>query len=171
GKVPALGLGEHDRIAQTASPAFDICVWQFLAAPLVGATVHILPDAQAHDPLALLDAVQAQQLTLLETVPALIRGMLQEVRAQDNLASLRWLLPTGEALPPALAQDWFARFPSIPLMNAYGPAECSDDVAFYPITEAPGDDCLHMPIGRPTANNQVFVLDPDLRCVPIGVPG
>ncbi len=171
GKVPALGLGEHDRIAQTASPAFDICVWQFLAAPLVGARVHILPDSQAHDPLALLDAVQAQQLSLLETVPALMRGMLQEARAQHSLSTLRWLLPTGEALPPALAQDWFARFASVPLMNAYGPAECSDDVAFYPITEAPGDDCLHMPIGRPTANNQVFVLDAELRSVPIGVPG
>ncbi|WLG21280.1 amino acid adenylation domain-containing protein [Pseudomonas sp. FP1154] len=171
GKVPSLGLGEHDRIAQTASAAFDISVWQFLAAPLFGATVHILPDAQAHDPVALLDAVQEQQLTLLETVPALIRGMLQESQAHHTLASLRWLLPTGEALPPALARDWFARFPAIPLMNAYGPAECSDDVAFYPITEAPADDCLHMPIGKPTANNQVFVLDSALRLVPVGVPG
>ncbi|MBZ9779960.1 amino acid adenylation domain-containing protein [Pseudomonas sp. REP124] len=171
GKVPSLGLGEHDRIAQTASAAFDICVWQFLAAPLFGATVHILPDAQAHDPLALLDAVQAHGLTLLETVPALIRGMLQESQAQQDLSSLRWLLPTGEALPPALARDWCARFPNIPMMNAYGPAECSDDVAFHAITQAPDADCLHMPIGTPTANNQMFVLDADLRMVPIGVPG
>ncbi|UVJ41737.1 amino acid adenylation domain-containing protein [Pseudomonas sp. LS1212] len=171
GKVPGLGLGEHDRIAQTASAAFDICVWQFLAAPLFGATVHILPDAQAHDPVALLDAVQDQHLTLLETVPALIRGMLQESRPQHTLTSLRWLLPTGEALPPALARDWCTRFPATPMMNAYGPAECSDDVAFHPITQAPADDCLHMPIGRPTANNQLFVLDSALRTVPIGVPG
>ena len=171
GKVPALGLGEHDRIAQTASAAFDICVWQFLAAPLFGATVHILPDAQAHDPLALLDAVQDNRLTLLETVPTLIRGMLQECQAQHSLTSLRWLLPTGEALPPVLARDWCARFPAIPMMNAYGPAECSDDVAFHPITQAPDADCLHMPIGTPTANNQMFVLDAALRMVPIGVPG
>ncbi len=41
----------------------------------------------------------------------------------------------------------------------------------YPITQAPADDCLHMPIGKPTANNQVFVLDSALRMVPIGVPG
>ncbi|SNR96518.1 non-ribosomal peptide synthetase [Pseudomonas segetis] len=171
GKVPSLGLSEDDRIAQTASPAFDISVWQFLAAPLFGATVHILPDTQAHDPLALLDAVEEQHLTLLETVPALIRGMLQENRPQHRLASLRWLLPTGEALPPALARDWLARFPSTPMMNAYGPAECSDDVAFHPITQPPADDCLHMPIGRPTANNQVFVLDSALRLVPVSVPG
>ena len=171
GKVPSLGLGEHDRIAQTASPAFDISVWQFLAAPLVGATVHILPDSVAHDPAALLDAIETQRLSLLEAVPALIRGLLQEAGPQHELASLRWLLPTGEALPPALARDWRRRFPGTPLMNAYGPAECSDDVAFHAIHDAPQDDCAHMPIGRPTANNQLFILDDALRPLPIGVPG
>ncbi|MDH1265250.1 non-ribosomal peptide synthetase [Pseudomonas sp. GD03944] len=171
GKVPTLGLNDADRIAQTASPAFDISVWQFLAAPLLGATVHILPDAVAHDPAALLDALHADRLTVLETVPTLIRGLLQESQAQHDLASLRWLLPTGEALPPAVARAWCERFPGIPMMNAYGPAECSDDVAFHPITRAPDDDCLHMPIGRPTANNQVFILDEAQRPVPIGVPG
>uniref|UniRef100_UPI003FD180E2 condensation domain-containing protein n=1 Tax=Pseudomonas indica TaxID=137658 RepID=UPI003FD180E2 len=85
--------------------------------------------------------------------------------------SLRWLLPTGEALPPALARDWRRRFPGTPLMNAYGPAECSDDVAFHAIHDAPQDDCAHMPIGRPTANNQLFILDDALRPLPIGVPG
>lgn len=171
GKVPALGLNAEDRIAQTASPAFDICVWQFLAAPLLGAAVHILPDAVAHDPARLLDAIDSDQLTILEAVPAVIQGLMQECRPHHSLASLRWLIPTGEALPPALCRDWFARFPQIPMMNAYGPAECSDDVAFYPITTAPADDCLHMPIGRPTANNRLFILDDCQRPVPIGVPG
>ena len=171
GKLPTLDLNAEDRIAQTASPAFDISVWQFLAAPLLGATVHILPDAVAHDPAALLDAIEQQRLTLLEAVPALIRGLLQEARPQHQLTSLRWLLPTGEALPPALARDWRQRFPAPPLMNAYGPAECSDDVAFHPIHEAPQDDCAHMPIGRPTANNQLFILDTAMHPVPIGVPG
>ncbi|MEW6462663.1 MAG: amino acid adenylation domain-containing protein [Pseudomonadota bacterium] len=171
GKVPTLGLCGDDRIAQTASPAFDISVWQFLAAPLVGATVHILPDAVAHDPAALLDSIESQRLSLLEAVPALIRGLLQEAGQQHQLGCLRWLLPTGEALPPALARDWRCRFPGTPLMNAYGPAECSDDVAFHAIHEAPQDDCAHMPIGKPTANNQLYILDAQLRPQPIGVPG
>ena len=171
GKVPTLGLCSEDRIAQTASPAFDISIWQFLAAPIVGATVHILPDTVAHDPAALLDAIETQRLNLLEAVPTLIRGLLQEAGPHHQLGSLRWLLPTGEALPPALARDWRSRFPGTPLMNAYGPAECSDDVAFHAIHEASEGDCAHMPIGRPTANNQLYILDADLRPQPIGVPG
>ncbi|ATQ76400.1 hypothetical protein CR152_19100 [Massilia violaceinigra] len=171
GKVPTLGMDENDRIAQTASPAFDISVWQFLAAPLVGGTVHILPDAVAHDPFLLLKAIDASALTLIEAVPTVIRGMLDVCPPDCTLASLRWVLPTGEALPPSVCRSWFERFPSIPFMNAYGPAECSDDVAFHAISTPPNDAMLAMPIGRPTANNRLFILDAALRAVPIGVPG
>ncbi|MES2740502.1 MAG: amino acid adenylation domain-containing protein [Pseudomonadota bacterium] len=171
GKVPTLGMDEHDRIAQTASPAFDISVWQFLAAPLVGGTVHILPDAIAHDPFLLLKEIDASALTLIEAVPTVIRGMLDVCPPDCTLASLRWVLPTGEALPPAVCRAWFERFPSIAFMNAYGPAECSDDVAFHAIATAPDDATLAMPIGRPTANNRLYIVDPALRPVPIGVPG
>ena len=171
GKVPALGLGEHDRIAQTASVAFDISVWQFLAAPVLGATVHILPDEVAHDPQRLAQAVADEGLTVLEVVPSLMRALLAVCPPHTRLPSLRWVLPTGEALPPTVARAWLDRFPDIPLMNAYGPAECADDVAFHPIRSW-SDVCEpHVPIGRPTANNELYVLDEALRPVPVGVPG
>ncbi|MGE8064525.1 amino acid adenylation domain-containing protein [Pseudomonas sp. NPDC089569] len=171
GKVPTLGLSNDDRIAQTASPAFDISVWQFLAAPILGATVHILPDAVAHDPERLLHALEEQQLSVLEAVPTMIRALLDLAGADTQLSALRWLLPTGEALPPALAQAWLDRFAHVPLMNAYGPAECSDDVAFHPLTRVQGETGNAMPIGRPTANNRLYLVDAALRPVPVGVPG
>ncbi|MGE1154572.1 non-ribosomal peptide synthase/polyketide synthase [Pseudomonas kitaguniensis] len=171
GKVPALGLNAADRIPQTASVAFDICVWQFLAAPVLGATVHILPDEIAHDPQRLLQVLASERLNVLEIVPSLMRTLLALCPCDLQLPDLRWVLPTGEALPPTVARDWFARFPGIALMNAYGPAECSDDVAFQPITQAPHASISHMPIGQPTANNRLYVLDEALRPVPIGVAG
>ncbi|PAU59158.1 non-ribosomal peptide synthetase [Pseudomonas indica] len=171
GKVPTLGLGEHDRIAQTASVAFDISVWQLLAAPLVGATVHILPDTVSQDPERLLQALQDERLTLWEAVPAMIRGVLAASTPATDLGALRWLLPTGEALPPALCRDWFARFAQVPLMNAYGPAECADDVAFHAIAAPSDEQAQAMPIGRPTPNTELYVLDDALRPLPVGVPG
>src|SRR5690606_6726015 len=135
----SLGLGEHDRVAQVASPAFDISVWQFLAAPLVGATVHILPDEVTRDPAALLRAIDAQQITLLELVPTQIRALLGAAEADTSLRSLRWLQSIGEALPPVLVRDWLTRFPAVPLLNAFGPAECSDNIACHPLTEFPAD--------------------------------
>ncbi|MGE8064526.1 non-ribosomal peptide synthase/polyketide synthase [Pseudomonas sp. NPDC089569] len=171
GKVPALGLNADDRIPQTASVAFDISVWQFLAAPVLGATVHILPDEVAHDPQRLLQVLASERLSVLEIVPSLMRTLLALCPCDLQLPDLRWVLPTGEALPPTVARDWFARFPNIALMNAYGPAECADDVAFQPIFEAPDADVSHMPIGQPTANNRLYVLDEALRPVPVGVAG
>ncbi|WHS56919.1 non-ribosomal peptide synthase/polyketide synthase [Pseudomonas brassicacearum] len=171
GKVPALGLSAADRIPQTASVAFDISVWQFLAAPVLGATVHILPDEVAHDPQRLLQVLASERLNVLEIVPSLMRTLLALCPCDLQLPDLRWVLPTGEALPPTVARDWFARFPDIALMNAYGPAECADDVAFQPILKAPGAEVSHMPIGQPTANNRLYVLDESLRPVPVGVAG
>jgi non-ribosomal peptide synthetase component F len=55
-KVPYLSLSDADVIAQTASQSFDISVWQFLAAPLFGARVDIVPNTIAHDPQGLAGA-------------------------------------------------------------------------------------------------------------------
>ncbi|EPM81851.1 peptide synthase, partial [Pseudomonas syringae pv. actinidiae ICMP 18886] len=80
-KVPYLSLSDNDVIAQTASQSFDISVWQFLAAPLFGARVDIVPNDIARDPQALLAHVQAQRISVLESVPSLITGLLAEQHA------------------------------------------------------------------------------------------
>ncbi|WP_156407674.1 condensation domain-containing protein, partial [Achromobacter sp. Root83] len=53
-KIPYLGLGPDDVIAQTAAVSFDVSVWQMLAGLLCGACVEIVPDEVARDPGALL---------------------------------------------------------------------------------------------------------------------
>ncbi|MEG5263209.1 non-ribosomal peptide synthetase [Pseudomonas sp. JDS28PS106] len=167
-KVPYLDLTEQDVIAQTASQSFDISVWQFLAAPLFGARVDIVPNDIARDPRALLDHVREQGITVLESVPSLITGLLAEDTA--SLDGLRWMLPTGEAMPPELARQWLERYPRVGLVNAYGPAECSDDVAFFRVDPA-STHGAYLPIGTPTDNNRLYVLDDSLELVPIGAVG
>ncbi|WP_137821869.1 non-ribosomal peptide synthase/polyketide synthase [Pseudomonas sp. D(2018)] len=167
-KVPYLSLSEADVIAQTASQSFDISVWQFLTAPLCGAQVDIVPNAIAYDPLALLTHVRERGITVLESVPSLIQGML----ASDamDLAGLRWMLPTGEAMPPELARQWLQRYPAIGLVNAYGPAECSDDVALFRVDPA-STEGAYLPIGTPTDNNRLYLLDAELQPVAMGAVG
>ncbi|PWB35747.1 non-ribosomal peptide synthetase [Pseudomonas sp. SDI] len=167
-KVPYLALDEHDVIAQTASQSFDISVWQFLAAPLFGAQVAIVPNAIAHDPQGLLEHVQASGITVLESVPSLIQGMLANER--QHLSGLRWMLPTGEAMPPELAWQWLERYPQVGLVNAYGPAECSDDVAFFRV-DAASTRGSYLPIGTPTDNNRLYLFGDDQGLVPLGAVG
>ncbi|MFD0662905.1 AMP-binding protein [Thermocatellispora tengchongensis] len=80
------------------------------------------------------------------------------------------MLVTGEALPPSLCARWLDRFPHVPMVNAYGPTECSDDVTHALITRplAPGEPVT---IGHPIRNTRLYVLDGRLRPVPPGMPG
>jgi amino acid adenylation domain-containing protein len=172
-KVLDLELTSGDRVAQTAAPTFDISIWQFLAALLVGGTVEILPDEIATDPARLLVEVERRRITILETVPSLMRAVLQEAESGSRpaLSDLRWLIPTGEALPPDLARSWHAQYPSVPLLNAYGPTECSDDVTHHALLSGLPEDAATTPIGRPVANLRIHVLDRSFHLVPTSVPG
>ncbi len=171
-KVTDLHLTPRDVVAQTASQTFDISIWQFLVPLLVGGKVEIVPPDIAADPIQLLTLARQQSITILEVVPSLLRMMLDSIGSHRiDLSCLRWLLLTGEALPPQLVREWLTLYPQIPLMNAYGPTECSDDVTHYPIHQAPAADILNIPIGRPVANTQLYVLDRGMQPVPIGVDG
>jgi amino acid adenylation domain-containing protein/non-ribosomal peptide synthase protein (TIGR01720 family) len=173
--VEVLGIGSGDVLAQTAAPGFDISVWQFLTAPLTGGRVLILPDDTVRDPAALLDRLLDHGASIVQLVPAMMSMLLEELRRRPGLRSglgrLRWLIPTGEALPPALAQEWLRHLPQVPLLNAYGPAECSDDVTLHVLREPPPAGIRNMPIGRPVANARAFVVDGELQPVPAGVIG
>jgi len=171
-KITDLGLTESDIVAQTASQAFDISVWQFLAALLVGGQVLIVSDEASRDAAQLLTLVDDQAITVLETVPSLLRAMLAAIdipgAMRPALSTLRWLLVTGEALPPDLCESWLRSYANVPLLNAYGPTECSDDVTHYVVKRKPAHAT---PIGRPIANMRTYVLDQTLAPVPLGVPG
>ncbi|WP_325948325.1 non-ribosomal peptide synthetase [Pseudomonas putida] len=168
GQSAGLGLDEHDVIAQAAPQCFDISVWQSLAGSMLGARTVIFPDCLVQNPQALADALVEQGVTLFEAVPSLMHALLD---CGLQRSALRWVLATGEALPPALLRRWFEHYPAIPLMNAYGPAECSDDVAFHALTEALPPSRSSVPIGRATLNNRLYLLGPDLEPLPTGAVG
>lgn len=164
-KMEPLQLHCDDVIGQTASQSFDISVWQFLTALLIGARSDIVPAHIAQDPDALLDYVAEHEITIWEPVPSMIRAVLEQPRA---LPKLRFVLPTGEALTKELAKQWFAIYPGVPLCNVYGPAECSDDVTFEKIENAHFDRVW---IGTPVPNARVHILDANRQLVPVGVIG
>ncbi|MEP7339283.1 MAG: amino acid adenylation domain-containing protein [Acidobacteriota bacterium] len=183
-KVRDLQVKETDRLAQTAPQSFDISVWQFLTALLVGGRVEVFDDNIAFDGTRLWAEAARRGVTILEVVPSLLRVMLEAEESSpgkkengsgsqspEEASTVRWLLLTGEALPPHLCQRWMERHPQVPLLNAYGPTECSDDVTHYEITEPPPPDLARMPIGRGVDNMSLYVVDNRLQLLPIGLYG
>jgi amino acid adenylation domain-containing protein/non-ribosomal peptide synthase protein (TIGR01720 family)/FkbM family methyltransferase len=175
GKVRDLELGRRDVVAQTASQSFDISVWQLLAALLVGGRVEVVGEAQARDPQRLLLAVEERRITVLELVPSMLGFLLEEVErlgsSRPPLTALRFLMATGEELSAGLCRRWLAAYPAIPLVNAYGPTECSDDVTHQLIAEAPAAERERVPIGVALPNLQLYVVDRGWNVVPEGLGG
>ncbi|MGA8476093.1 MAG: amino acid adenylation domain-containing protein, partial [Candidatus Cybelea sp.] len=158
-KVEDLGLTADDVVAQTAPMSFDISVWQMLAALIVGGQTYFVADEDTYLPERLIDCVAKQGITILELVPTVIRLIVEELErsARPAFATLRYLLATGEALPSSTARRWLRAVPQVPLVNAYGPTECSDDVTHHFVTEASAN-AHNIPIGRPISNASLFVL-------------
>ena len=176
-KISDLGITGEDRLAQNSPPTFDIVIWQCLAPLLVGGRVHVFKDEIAHDPLQLLNQTNEQHITVLQVVPSVLRAMVQQAailgEERPRLSKLRWIVPTGDALSPELCRQWFQLYPTIPMLNNCGSTECSDDNCHYAIYEPPPSDypLSMMPIGRPIQNIRTYILDHQLRPVPIGEIG
>ena len=170
--VETLGLGSADVVAQTASPCFDISIWQFLCPLLTGARIHVISGETLLDPHLLLEEMQREKVTIFQSVPSLISRFIGEITTEGEgpLLPLRWMIPTGEPLSIGLAKRWYAFYPQIPLLNAYGPAEAGDDITTY-VVEEPVEGQLFIPVGRPIRNMQVYILDEQLKICPVGMKG
>src|SRR5690606_5496229 len=68
-------------------------------------------------------------------------------------------------------ERWTNAYPNIPMLNAYGPTECSDDVTHYKIDPLVVKSRQVVPIGKPVINTSLYILDRHLIPVPIGVCG
>ncbi|MEU7559125.1 non-ribosomal peptide synthetase [Streptomyces eurythermus] len=172
-KVEDLALTAADTIVQNASQGFDISVWQMLAGLVTGGRTRVAGRSVALDPKALFGLVDAESVTVLEVVPSLLRAALDLWdlgTGAPRLETLRWLVVTGEELPPELCARWFRRFPGIPLVNAYGPTECSDDITHAVLTSGTAP-AQRVPIGTVVRNTGLYVLDEELRLLPAGVTG
>ncbi|MFF3739348.1 amino acid adenylation domain-containing protein [Streptomyces sp. NPDC002566] len=172
-KVDDLNLTGDDVVVHNAPVTFDISVWQMLAPLITGARLLVVDRDTAADPQELFGRITTDHVTVLEVVPSLLRAALDAWNnglPRPQLTPLTHLMVTGETLPADLAREWLALAPDIPLVNAYGPTECSDDVTHAVITP---DTPLHTraPIGHPVRNTRLYVLDHHLQPVPPGTPG
>ena len=171
-KIRDLDLDSKSVIAQTASQCFDISVWQFLTPILVGGRVCIFNKTQSHEATSLIDRALSRSVTVLEIVPSLMRMLIELMEdAKKPLHSLEWLIPTGEVLPVPLAERWLRLYPQVPILNAYGPTECTDDVCLYKMADLPESGMSSIPIGNPVSNFKLYVLNDRLHQLPVGVVG
>lgn len=163
----AYALGPADRVLQKTPTTFDVSVWELFWPLSVGATLVVAPPAVHRDPAALVDLIVEHQITTVHFVPSMLRAVLAEPGA-PRCTSLERVIASGEALTADVLEQFDATF-TAELHNLYGPTEASIDVSAWACPSTVG--LGRVPIGKPIANTQLYVLDRVLRPVGIGVPG
>ena len=100
-------------------------------------------------------------------IPSLYSELLEDTDP-SLLASLKRVIMAGEACPRLLVTSHFRMLPKVPLFNEYGPTEAT---VWSTVYECEPQSRGQVPIGRPIANTQAYVLDRNLQPLPIGVSG
>ncbi|WP_334950449.1 amino acid adenylation domain-containing protein [Nostoc sp.] len=171
----ALELTEELAFLQSAPASSDISVWQFLAPLLIGGKTVIVDTETILQPSQLFQIVQAQKLTLIELVPVVLKGLLDYISSlstqQRLLPHLQWMMVTGESVSVELVNYWLSIYPEIGVANAYGPTEAADDITQFIIKKPLPENQRSVPLGKPLANLNLYILDSEMKLLPIGVPG
>ncbi|WP_408632014.1 amino acid adenylation domain-containing protein [Mycobacterium shigaense] len=154
------GLPPGQVWTQCHSSAFDFSVWEIWGALCTGRRLLVVPEAVAASPRDFHELLVAEGVSVLTQTPSAV-AMLEP----EGLESTALLLG-GEACPAEVVDRWAA--PGRVAINAYGPTEATVYAAMSaPLTA--GSPVV--PIGTPIAGAAVFVLDPWLAPVPVGVAG
>nr|WP_107488033.1 non-ribosomal peptide synthetase [Streptomyces sp. LUP47B] len=159
-QITGFGVDATSRVLQFASVSFDASVSEFCMAWLAGATLVIAAPEEraAGEPL---ERLLTERRISHATIPPAALGLM----SPDAVPAGLTVILAGEATAPDLVARWADRHR---LFNAYGPSETTVDAAFHPCRPGATET---VPIGRPSVNTRVFVLDEALRPVPAGVAG
>lgn len=160
-------LTPADRMLQTYSFSFDPSVWAIFWPLVSGATLVLPRPGGTADSGYLVGTLAERRITVAGFGPAQLRTLLAHPDT-GRCRSLRHLFCGGEEMPPDLPRLVHAQW-GAEMHNVYGPTEATVDAACW--TAPRGHDGGAVPIGRPIANTELFLLDDDGRPVPEGEPG
>lgn len=160
-------LAADETLLHLSPLAFDASTFELWGALLNGARLVLLPPG-VPTPSAIGAAIATYGVTTMLLTTGLFHLMVDE-RLED-LTPLRQLLTGGEVLLPERLRQARRALPACRIVNAYGPTENTVITCCYQVTDQ-DDFTLGVPIGRPIANTQVYILDEARQPVPVGVAG
>ncbi|MDN4032067.1 AMP-binding protein, partial [Chryseobacterium gambrini] len=152
-----------ENVAQFASFSFDASISEIFMTLLCGKSLHILSDSVRKDAYAFEEYVEKHSIDLV-TLPPAFFSLLNV----NKLQKLKGLITAGESAVIVKTKEYlkYGTF-----YNAYGPTETSICATVYKIEKGSELKSSAIPIGKPIANTQIYILDSHGHLVPIGVVG
>jgi amino acid adenylation domain-containing protein/FkbH-like protein len=168
-----LRQGEPLQFATVSTLAADLGNTCIFPALISGSCVHLIPYEVATDARQFAHYQDEHAIDVVKIVPSHLEALLQEEEGARCLPRM-YLMCGGEALTWGLVETVRATRASCEIFNHYGPTETTVGSLMLRLAEVPEltkEQCATVPVGRPIANTQAYVLDGRLQPVPIGVIG
>ncbi len=157
-----------DRFAQAANASFDAATFEIWGALLTGATLVGVTKDVVLSTYEFVEELRNKKISILFLTTALFNQIANEI--PDAFRTLKQVSFGGEACDPNSVRKVLRAVPPKELLHVYGPTENTTFSTWYLITDVP-EGAHTIPIGRAIANSTIYVLDKNLRPVPVGVPG
>ena len=158
----------NDTVGHLSDPAFDASTFEIWGALLNGATLAVIDKDVALSPSGLKMEIKDSHIDVLFMTTPLFHAIVSE--DPSALCGLRYLLVGGDVMNPAHARAFLEHCNTARLLNGYGPTE---NTTFSTCHFTRPDDCSSdsIPIGRPIANSDLYILDNAMHPVPVGITG
>ncbi|HYF52421.1 MAG TPA: amino acid adenylation domain-containing protein [Planctomycetota bacterium] len=161
-------LNASARVAQVSNASFDAATFEFWGALLNGGELVIIRKDIALSPRDFIAALREHRISAMFLTTALFNLLIDHDPAA--FSTLEHLMFGGEACDPRRVRACLAGGPPKRLLHVYGPTEVTTFSTWHLVENVP-EDAQTVPIGKPLANTEAYVLDRDLNPVPPGIPG
>ncbi len=165
----SLGVGPADRLLFVTSPSFDLSVYDVFGALGAGASVEIASSELLADPAALARRLEQPGLTIWDSAPPAL-ARLAPFFGEGQVSTLRAVMMSGDWIPvwlPALLQEHFS---GVQVHSFGGATEAAIWSNHYHV-EHTHPSWTSIPYGYPIQNCRYYVLDHQLRPLPVGITG
>jgi len=163
-------INADDCIAQASNVSFDAATFEIWGSLLNGAQLAGVPKNMLLSPQQLTAHLQSHRINILFVTTALFNQIAQT--QPDCFATLKYLLVGGEQIDPNAVNTILSQHPPEQLLNVYGPTETTTFASWYLINGGQQPENINtIPIGRPLANTEIFILNPEHQPQPPNIPG
>jgi amino acid adenylation domain-containing protein len=162
-----VSLTSEDRVSSHAPLHFDLSTFDIFSSCKAGATVIIIPEGISTFPVQLTQLIEKERISVWYSAPsALTLLVLYGNLSSHDLTSLRTIVFAGEVFPTKYLRKLMTALPRARYFNWYGPTE-TNVCTYYEVTHLDPEQTVPIPIGKPCANTDTFIVDDEGRKVTI----
>ena len=163
-------ISSQDRLLASTNISFDVSIFEMYISLLNGCTLYLYDEPQINDVYGYCKSIIDNKITFAY-IPPNILEIVYNILAEYHTVPLNKLLLGVEPIKTEIIKKYYSLNPNFKIINAYGPTETTICATAILLDKHILDTYTTLPIGKPLHNLKIYILDNNMRPVPIGVPG